>query len=58
VVEVDSRAYHDTDRAFHNDPRRDRLLMLAGWRVARFTGRDLDEQPRTVAAQVRRLLAH
>lgn len=58
MVEVDSRAYHDTDRAFHNDPRRDRLLMLAGWRVARFTGRDLDEQPRTVAAQVRRLLAH
>jgi hypothetical protein len=57
IVETDSRVFHETDRAFQNDPRRDRLLMLAGWRVIRFTYRDLNERPREVAGQLRLLLA-
>lgn len=56
VVEADSRAHHDTDRAFENDPRRDRLLTLAGWRVVRFTHRDLTEHPAAVLSELRRLL--
>jgi predicted transcriptional regulator of viral defense system len=56
AVEVDSRAHHTTNRAFENDPRRDRRLMLAGWRVARFTYRDVTERPSAVAAELRSLL--
>jgi very-short-patch-repair endonuclease len=56
IVETDSRAHHDTDRAFENDPHRDRLLTMAGWRVVRFTYRDLTERRAEVAAQLRRLL--
>jgi predicted transcriptional regulator of viral defense system len=56
VVETDGRTHHGTDRAIRNDPERDRLLMLAGWRVARYTWRDVTEQPDAVAAEVRSLL--
>jgi predicted transcriptional regulator of viral defense system/very-short-patch-repair endonuclease len=56
AVETDSLTYHGTYRAFENDPRRDRSLMVAGWRVARFTERDLIERPSLVAAELRRML--
>jgi predicted transcriptional regulator of viral defense system len=56
AVEVDSRTYHGTDRALGNDPRRDRRLTLAGWRVARFSYRDVTERADTVAAELRQLL--
>ena len=56
VVETDGRTYHDTDRAIRNDPERDRLLMLAGWRVARYTWRDVTEHRAQVASEVRSLL--
>jgi hypothetical protein len=56
VVEVDSRTYHGTDRALENDPRRDRRLTLAGWRVARFSYRDVTERADAVAAELRALL--
>ena len=58
AVETDSRKHHDTDRAFENDPRRDRLLMLADWRVARYTYRDVTERPEEVVAQLWSLLGH
>jgi predicted transcriptional regulator of viral defense system len=57
AVETDSRTFHGTYRAFENDPRRDRLLMLAGWRVARFTDRDITERPEMVIAELRSMLA-
>jgi hypothetical protein len=57
IVEVDSRTFHSTDRALVNDPDRDRRLMLAGWRVVRFSYRDLIERPELVATQLRRILA-
>jgi very-short-patch-repair endonuclease len=56
VVEVDSRTYHGTDRALENDPRRDRQLTLAGWRVARFSYRDVTERADAVAAELWALL--
>ena len=56
AVEVDSRTYHGTDRARENDPRRDRQLTLAGWRVARFSYRDVTERGDAVAAELRALL--
>jgi hypothetical protein len=56
AVEIDSAAYHQTERALVNDPARDRALMLAGWRVIRFSDRDLIERPEQVAAQMRAFL--
>jgi very-short-patch-repair endonuclease len=56
VVETDSAGFHDTTRARRNDPARDRALMLAGWRVARFTWWDVMAEPTRVASEVRALL--
>jgi very-short-patch-repair endonuclease len=56
AVEIDSAVYHETERARINDPARTRALMLAGWRVIRFSDRDLLERPAQVAAQMRRLI--
>lgn len=56
VVELDGNAVHSTARAFERDRERDRLLMLAGWRVARFTWRQVAERPREVAAHTQGLL--
>lgn len=54
IVETDGRQTHGTRRAFERDRRRDRRLMLLGYRVARFTwldvGRRPDEVARTIAA--------
>jgi very-short-patch-repair endonuclease len=56
VVETDSRTFHRTARAFDNDPRRDRALTLAGWRVVRFRWSDVFGTPELVVAQLRALL--
>ena len=56
VVEVDGAATHLTRHAFERDRERDRVLTLAGFRVVRFTWRDVVRRPRTVAAQLRSLL--
>jgi very-short-patch-repair endonuclease len=56
-VETDGRAVHLTRHAFERDRRRDQRLLLAGWRVARFTWRQLEDEPATVAATLRGLLA-
>jgi hypothetical protein len=41
IVEVDGRDVHATRRAFETDRRRDQRLMLLGWRVVRFTWRQV-----------------
>ncbi len=56
VVEVDGRDVHITRRAFDCDRRRDQRLMLLGWRVVRFTWRQVIYEPATVAATLRGLL--
>ena len=57
VVEVDGRDVHTTRRAFHSDRRRDQRLMLLGWRVVRFTWREVMFEPAYVAATLRGLLS-
>lgn len=56
VVETDGRAFHGTRAAFERDRARDAQLMVAGYRVVRFTYRQVIEQPEAVAAVLRSLL--
>ena len=57
IVETDGRAYHANERGFENDRLRDRRLTLAGWRVVRFTWRDVTERPDDVVAELGGLLS-
>jgi very-short-patch-repair endonuclease len=45
VVELDSRGYHLSPRAFENDRARDATLQRAGYRVIRLTSRRLRDDP-------------
>jgi very-short-patch-repair endonuclease len=56
VVELDSRAFHDTAVAFERDRERDRLLQVAGWRPVRVTARQLDRSRSPMAWDLRRML--
>jgi hypothetical protein len=55
VVELDSRAAHETTRAFEEDRRRDRYLLTKRYRVMRITHRQLHEEHATIARQLRSL---
>jgi very-short-patch-repair endonuclease len=57
VVETDGGQAHLTAAAFEEDRRRDVELMLAGWRVARFTWAMVRDEPELVAERLARLLA-
>jgi hypothetical protein len=57
IVEVDGFAFHAGASAFERDRARDVRLTLAGWRVLRFTWRQLSSDSGGVAAAVRRALA-
>ena len=57
IVELDSRAYHQTTAAFERDRRRDRRLHAAGWWPIRITDRALREEPESVDADFRALLS-
>ncbi|MCW3005811.1 MAG: hypothetical protein JWP17_437 [Solirubrobacterales bacterium] len=48
VVELDSRTHHHTTRAFEQDRRRDADLTARGYRVIRFTHRQVTSEPRWV----------
>ncbi|MFL5900298.1 MAG: type IV toxin-antitoxin system AbiEi family antitoxin domain-containing protein [Solirubrobacterales bacterium] len=56
IVELDSRAAHDTHMAFEADRDRDRRLQAEGWRALRVTWRQLHEEPECVARDLRSLL--
>ena len=58
IVETDSDKFHGTRAAFERDRVRDQRLLLAGWRVARFTWRQIIHDPGGVAETLRGLLAH
>jgi hypothetical protein len=53
IAELDGRAAHATVRAFESDRLRDRRLQAAGWNVVRITWRQLHDDPRAVAADLR-----
>jgi len=44
-VEVDGFAYHSSREAFERDRRRDARLQAAGYRVVRFTYRQIVSDP-------------
>ena len=56
IVELDSRAAHETRAAFETDRDRDRRLQAVGWRVVRITWRQLQDDPARVAYDLRSLL--
>lgn len=56
IAEADGRDPHTTRRAFESDRRRDQRLMLLGWRVVRFTWRQVRFEPAHVASTLRGLL--
>ncbi|MEA2275597.1 MAG: hypothetical protein QOC78_557 [Solirubrobacteraceae bacterium] len=53
VVEVDGYRYHHTRKAFERDRQRDAILAQAGYRVLRFTHRQIAREPATVTAALR-----
>jgi len=57
IAELDGHRVHSTRRAFEHDRRRDQRLMLAGYRVVRFTWRQVTSEPATAIAILRTLLA-
>jgi predicted transcriptional regulator of viral defense system len=56
VVEVDGRVGHAGDLDRQRDAERDSLLQLSGFRVLRFTYRDVDDRPGWVVATVQRAI--
>lgn len=57
VVEVDGFAFHADRASYRNDRRRANELVLAGWRVLRFSWEDVVGSPEVVVDQVRRALS-
>lgn len=56
IVEGDSRKWHTLMKAFDTDRHRDNQAQLAGWRILRFTWRDIIEDPLMVANSIGRAL--
>jgi very-short-patch-repair endonuclease len=57
VVETDGWGTHKTRAAFEDDRKRDQALVVAGYRVVRFTYRQVVDTPDDVGAALARLLA-
>lgn len=55
IVEVDGYEYHRARASFESDRARDAELTLQGYRVVRFTYRQVDEQPAKIATTLREL---
>ena len=56
LVETDGRETHLNTVAFEEDRRRDQRALMAGWRVARFTWRQVTDHEQQTAATLRALL--
>ena len=56
-AEVDGREFHATRRAFESDRRRDQRLVALGYRVVRFTWRQVVDTRHDVVTTLRALLA-
>jgi very-short-patch-repair endonuclease len=57
ILEVDGYKYHRLPSVFESDRERDALLTLAGWRVLRFTWRQITGRDAWIASIVRDCLA-
>jgi len=56
IAELDGWEGHGTRAAFHEDRARDRRLQTAGYRVTRLTWNQLEDEPETIASDLRALL--
>jgi very-short-patch-repair endonuclease len=56
IAETGRWQAHGTRQAFERDRRRDADLTVAGWRVLRITWTRLQDEPRAVATQLKRML--
>jgi hypothetical protein len=56
IAETDGAAAHLTPSAFEEDRRRDAALLLAGYRVVRFTWRQITKDPSSIAETLSALL--
>jgi very-short-patch-repair endonuclease len=57
IVETDSWTHHRSREAFETDRARDALLARAGYRTLRFTYRQIEREPASVAQTVAAMLA-
>ena len=57
AIEVDGLAVHSGAEAFQKDRKRQNYLILSGWRVLRFTWRDLTEDPERVLTEIREAIS-
>jgi very-short-patch-repair endonuclease/predicted transcriptional regulator of viral defense system len=57
IAETDSRRYHATRAAFERDRARDAALTVGGYRVVRFTHRQIQREPASVAGTLLALIA-
>ena len=57
IVEVDSYTFHSSRRSFERDRRKDQELQAAGYRVIRFTWRQITYEPEAVIAALAVALA-
>jgi Protein of unknown function (DUF559) len=56
IVETDGEETHGTQAAFQKDRKRDQVLGAAGFRTARVTWAQLEDEPRAVLSRVGRML--
>jgi very-short-patch-repair endonuclease len=57
LVETDSWEHHKSRGSFERDRRRDAIHAAAGWRTLRFTHRQIEHEPDTVADALTAALA-
>lgn len=58
IAETDGRQTHDTPVAFQRDRRRDQILVSGGYRVARVTWDQMQDEFDAVIGRIERALAH
>lgn len=56
VIETDGEETHGTRTAFQHDRWRDQLLVANGYRTARVTWRQIENEPAAVVTRIRRML--
>jgi very-short-patch-repair endonuclease len=57
VIETDGEETHGTRAAFQDDRRRDQRLISTGYRTARVTWRQMENEPKAVISRIKRTLA-
>jgi very-short-patch-repair endonuclease len=57
IVETDGLEAHGTRAAIERDHKRDRRLRMLGWRVERFTWREVMHEPEAVAQALAQMLS-